>query len=95
MLYSGWRVNSAKNATRASQRHTTFLAGDYTVKHVNVITKTPLIANEDTTDLSFILGILGVGLDLLTTFVGAFSAIFEGLLTALATFNGIKNPSTT
>ncbi|MCC6489570.1 MAG: hypothetical protein IT364_18880 [Candidatus Hydrogenedentes bacterium] len=63
------------------------------MKHVNVITKTPLIANEDTTDLSFILSILGVGFDLLTTFVGAFSTIFEGLLSALTTFNGIKNPS--
>ncbi|MCC6697414.1 MAG: hypothetical protein IT365_17420 [Candidatus Hydrogenedentes bacterium] len=65
------------------------------MKHVNTITKTPLIANEETTDLSFILSILGLGFDLLTTFVGAFSTVFEGLLTALTTWNQVKNPSTT
>lgn len=65
------------------------------MKHVNTITKTPLIANDETTDLSFILSILGLGFDLLTTFVGAFSTIFDGLLTALSTWNQVKNPSTT
>lgn len=65
------------------------------MKHVNTITKTPLIANDETTDLSFILSILGLGFDLLTTFVGAFSTVFEGLLTALSTWNQVKNPSTT
>jgi hypothetical protein len=65
------------------------------VKHVSTITKTPLIANDETTDLSFLLSILGLGFDLLTTFVSAFSTIFEGLLTALGTLNDVKNPSST
>ena len=65
------------------------------MKHVTTITKTPLIANDETTDLSFLLTILGLGFDLLTTFIGAFSTIFDGLLTALGTWNDVKNPSTT
>jgi hypothetical protein len=62
------------------------------VKHVTTITKTPLLANNETTDLSFLLSILGLGFDLVTTFIGAFSIIFEGLLSALGQFNAVKNP---
>lgn len=62
------------------------------MKHVTTITKTPLLANNETTDLTFLLSILGLGFDLVTTFIGAFSTIFEGLLSALGQFNAVKNP---
>jgi len=62
------------------------------VKHVTTITKTPLLANNETTDLSFLLSILSLGFDLVTTFIGAASTVFEGLLSALTQFNSVKNP---
>ncbi len=63
------------------------------MKHVTTITKTPLLANNQTTDLSFLLSILSLGFDLMTTFIGAASTVFEGLLTALQQFNDVKHPT--
>ncbi len=65
------------------------------MKHVTTITKVPLIAANETSDLSFLLEILGLGLSLLTTVVGGFTTIFGGVLEALSAFQGIKNPSGT
>lgn len=62
------------------------------MKHVTTITRTPLLANDETTDLSFLLSILSLGFSLVTTFIGAGSTIFEGLLSALTQFNAVKNP---
>jgi len=64
------------------------------VKHLSTISRMPVLAEQQTTDLSFILSILGLISDLSTLFLGSFSTIFAGLLDALAAFNGVKNPGT-
>lgn len=70
-------------------------AGDRNVKHITSISKTPVLAESSTTDLTFILSILGLASDLFSLFLGSFSDVFSGLLTALGEFNSVKNPTTT
>jgi len=70
-------------------------AGDRNVKHITSISKTPVLAQSSTTDLTYILSILGLASDLFSLFLGSFSDVFSGLLTALGSFNSVKNPTST
>lgn len=63
------------------------------MKHVRTISRAPQLASSST-DLSFLVSILTLTLDLFSTFLGAFSAAAGGVLDALSSYNDIKNPST-
>lgn len=52
-------------------------------------------AEQDNTDLSFILEILSLSLSLLGVFLTSFTTAFGGILEALGTYNELKNPSGT
>lgn len=64
------------------------------MKHLSTISRMPVPAAQQTSDLSFLLSILGLISDLSTLFLGSFSTIFSGLLSALTTFNSAKNTGT-
>lgn len=65
------------------------------MKHVRMVSRLPMKAEQDNTDLSFILEILSLSLSLLGVFLTSFTTAFGGILEALGTYNELKNPSGT
>jgi len=65
------------------------------VKHLRTISRNPQLAQETSSDLTFLLAILGLVGTLFGTFLTSFLGVFDGVLTALGTYNDIKNPTTT
>ena len=63
------------------------------MKHCRSISRAPKLA-QSSTDLSFLVSILTLTLDLFSVFLGSFSTAAAGVLDALGTYNDIKNPST-
>lgn len=61
------------------------------MRHVTPISKTPILAEDDQTDLSFLLSLLTLGFDLMSVLLGAFTTVFGGFLEALGQFNELKN----
>ena len=95
MLYSGTLSGILRSMGCSNELRRLMGAGDRNVKHITSISKTPVLAESSTTDLTFILSILGLASDLFSLFLGSFSDVFSGLLTALGEFNSVKNPTTT
>ncbi|GMW02699.1 MAG: hypothetical protein AMXMBFR84_38350 [Candidatus Hydrogenedentota bacterium] len=69
------------------------------MKHLTMISKQPLRAEADQTNLEVLISILTLGFDVVTVFVTAFSAIFtasvtglQGFLAALTAYSEEKNP---
>jgi len=65
------------------------------VKHLRTISRTPQLAEDSSTDLSFILSVLSLMLGLFSTFLGSFTTAFSGVLEAIGAYNEVKNPSGT
>jgi len=65
------------------------------VRHLRTISRTPQFAQQSTSDLTFLLSILGLAGTLFGTFLEAFLGVFSGVLDALGTYNDIKNPNNT
>jgi hypothetical protein len=65
------------------------------VRHLRTISRKPQLAQQSTSDLTFLLSILELVGTLFGTFLTSFLGVFEGVLGALDTYNEIKNPSTT
>ena len=65
------------------------------MRHVRTISRNPQFAQQSTTDLTFLLSILGLVGTLFTTFATSFGTALTGVLAALGTFNDIKNPTGT
>ena len=63
------------------------------MRHVRSISRAPKPA-ESSTDLSFLVSILTLTLDLFSVFLGSFATAAGGVLDALGAYNDIKNPST-
>lgn len=64
------------------------------MRHVRTITRAPQMAQQSTSDLTFLISLLTLIGSLFGTSVEAFLTIFNGFLTALGTYDGIKNPTT-
>ena len=64
------------------------------MRHLRSITRKPQLAEDSSSDLTFLLSILTLGLDVFSTFIVAFSTAFGGVLEALGSYNDIKNPTT-
>ncbi|MCC6793842.1 MAG: hypothetical protein IT366_01895 [Candidatus Hydrogenedentes bacterium] len=64
------------------------------MRHVRTISRKPQIAQQSTSDLTFLLSILELVGTLFGTFVTSFLGVFDGVLGALDTYNDIKNPTT-
>lgn len=64
------------------------------MRHVRTISRKPQIAQQSTSDLTFLLSMLELVGTLFGTFVTSFLGVFDGVLSALDTYNGIKNPTT-
>lgn len=95
MVYSGALSKILRSMGCSNELRRLKGAGDRNVKHITLITKTPVLAESSTTDLTFILSILGLASDLFSLLLGSFSDVFSGLLAAVGEFNGVKNPTTT
>jgi len=65
------------------------------VKHLRTVSRTPQLAEQSTSDLSFLLSLLGLFGTLFGTFSTSFVTLFQGVLTALTAFNNLKNPNQT
>ena len=65
-----------------------------TVRHLRSITRKPSLAEDSSSDLTFLLSILTLGLDVFSTFLLAFTTAFTGVLDAVGSYNDIKNPTT-
>ncbi|NUM52513.1 MAG: hypothetical protein HUU46_02610 [Candidatus Hydrogenedentes bacterium] len=65
------------------------------MRHVKAISRTPQMAQQTTSDLTFLLAILELVGSLFGTFLTSFLGVFSGVLDALGTYNDLKNPSTT
>ncbi|MDZ4857412.1 MAG: hypothetical protein SGI88_00395 [Candidatus Hydrogenedentes bacterium] len=65
------------------------------MKHLRTISRTPQLAEDSSTDLSFILSILTLLSTLFTTFLGSFTTAFGGVLAAIGAYDAVKNPSGT
>lgn len=65
------------------------------MKHVRMISRKPQLAEDSSTDLTFVLSVLTLMLDLFSTFLVSFSTAFEGVLNAVGSYNDVKNPDGT
>ena len=63
-----------------------------TVRHLRTISRNPQLAQQSTSDLTFVLALLDLVGTLFGTFVQSFLLIFDGVLQGLGTYNDIKNP---
>lgn len=65
------------------------------MRHLRTISRKPQKAQQSTSDLSFLLGILELVGSLFGTFLTSFLGVYGGVLDALATYNDIKNSGNT
>ena len=64
------------------------------MKHLRTVSRIPQLAEDSSTDLSFLLSILTLVSSLFTTFLGSFTTAFGGVLAALGAYDEVKNPTT-
>lgn len=65
------------------------------MRHVRTISRRPQLAQQSNSDITFLLSILDLVGTLFGTFITSFLGVFDGVLTALGTYNDLKNPSGT
>ena len=65
------------------------------MRHLRTVSRTPQMAQQSTTDLTFLISILGLVGTLFSTFLTSFTTVFTGVVHALDTFNSLKNPNHT
>lgn len=62
------------------------------MKHIQVVSKTPSVAESTSTDFLFLISLITFGFEIATVLFSAFGSIFEGLVTAITAFTASKNP---